>query len=176
MLSGSGHSLPPKLLALARRIMLAVVSSCLGLMPRLPMRSAVASARHALSMSAFVGPRQQEIEAKLTEAFSPLHLQVDNESHGRQEDECALPYPRRLATLARSSQPSELPQVPLQGGCGLRGFCGQAAGGQAPAHQRRALGRERNSGVPQPVDRRSQDARRVGCECGSARQPPVHGR
>ena len=73
--------------------MLAVASSCLGLMPRLPMRSAVAPGRHALSMSAFVGPRQQEIEAKLTAAFSPLHLQVDNESHGRQEDECALPFP-----------------------------------------------------------------------------------
>lgn len=71
--------------------MLAVASSCLSLMPRLPMRSAVAPGRHTLSMSAFVGPRQQEIEAKLTAAFSPLHLQVDNESHGRQEDECALP-------------------------------------------------------------------------------------
>eukprot|EP00964_Phaeocystis_antarctica_P031713 scaffold17932_cov58-Phaeocystis_antarctica.AAC.3 len=83
--------------------------------------------------------------------------------------------PRRLAALSRSSQPSELPQVPLQGGSGLRGLRRQAAGGQAPPHQRRTLGRERDSGVPQPVDRRGQDARRVGCECGCARQPPVHG-
>ena len=73
--------------------MLAVVSSCLSLMPRLPIRSAVASGRHALSMSAFSGPRQQEIEAKLSAVFSPVHLQVDNESHGRQEDECALACP-----------------------------------------------------------------------------------
>ena len=73
--------------------MLAVVSSFLSLVPRLPIRSAVASGRHALSMSAFLGPRQQEIEAKLSAAFSPLHLQIDNESHGRKEDECALRLP-----------------------------------------------------------------------------------
>ena len=66
-------------------------------MQRPPIRSAVASGRHALSMSAFLGPRQQEIEAKLSAAFSPLHLQIDNESHGRKEDECAPACPTQTS-------------------------------------------------------------------------------
>ena len=38
-------------------------------------------------MSGFSGPRQAEITQKLTSAFSPAHLEVENTSHGRKEDE-----------------------------------------------------------------------------------------
>lgn len=34
-----------------------------------------------------MGPRQVKIEQRLTEVFNPAHLEVINESHGRQEDE-----------------------------------------------------------------------------------------
>ena len=53
-------------------------------------------------MAAFVGPRQLWIEEKLEEAFSPVHMEVMNESHGRVEDECALarPHARARAPLA----------------------------------------------------------------------------
>ena len=54
--------------------------------PRLPAPSA-AWARAAASGSGFYGPRQRAIEARLTQVFAPTHLQVLNESHGRQEDE-----------------------------------------------------------------------------------------
>ncbi|KAL1526057.1 hypothetical protein AB1Y20_020878 [Prymnesium parvum] len=37
--------------------------------------------------SSFVGPRQRLIEESLVRAFSPSHLEVINESHGRREDE-----------------------------------------------------------------------------------------
>eukprot|EP01065_Artemidia_motanka_P045521 TRINITY_DN6709_c0_g1_i1.p1 TRINITY_DN6709_c0_g1~~TRINITY_DN6709_c0_g1_i1.p1 ORF type:complete len:145 (+),score=50.69 TRINITY_DN6709_c0_g1_i1:57-437(+) len=37
--------------------------------------------------TAFYGPRQKHIEATLTAALQPSHLEVTNESHGRVEDE-----------------------------------------------------------------------------------------
>ena len=53
-------------------------------------------------MSAFVGPRQLWIEEKLEEAFSPVHMEVMNESHGRVEDECALARPHARACARRT--------------------------------------------------------------------------
>jgi stress-induced morphogen len=44
--------------------------------------------RHATrGFAAFVGPRQAAIEQRLEQVFSPLHMEVVNESHGRKEDE-----------------------------------------------------------------------------------------
>ena len=46
--------------------------------------------RHSLvarSLSTFAGPRQRAIEDRLAQVFSPTHLEVLNESHGRKEDE-----------------------------------------------------------------------------------------
>ena len=40
-----------------------------------------------LASSAFAGPRQQQIEQRLSAVFAPEHLEVLNESHGRKEDE-----------------------------------------------------------------------------------------
>ena len=37
--------------------------------------------------SSFYGPRQRAIEERLTQVFSPVHLEVLNESHGRKQDE-----------------------------------------------------------------------------------------
>lgn len=37
--------------------------------------------------SGFVGPRQTRIEQSLVKTFTPVHLEVLNESHGRKEDE-----------------------------------------------------------------------------------------
>lgn len=40
-----------------------------------------------LATAAFSGPRQAAVELRLREVFAPSHLEVVNESHGRQEDE-----------------------------------------------------------------------------------------
>ena len=62
--------------------------------------AAVAVAGRSLAMSAFLGPRQVDITDKLTKAFSPLHMEVLNESHGRKEDECALQVLRLRANVS----------------------------------------------------------------------------
>mmetsp|Transcript_12565 Transcript_12565/g.50506 ORF Transcript_12565/g.50506 Transcript_12565/m.50506 type:complete len:143 (+) Transcript_12565:68-496(+) len=41
----------------------------------------------ASTVAAWTGPRQRDIEEKLTAALQPTHLDVVNESHGRREDE-----------------------------------------------------------------------------------------
>ena len=48
---------------------------------------AVASSRLSTAMSAFSGPRQAAIEERLTEAFAPTFLDVQNTSHGQKSDE-----------------------------------------------------------------------------------------
>ena len=82
-------------------LLASVASLSLSLAPRAPtLRAALGagSARPASAfglggrcglaqMSVFTGPRQQWIEARLDEAFSPVHMEVINESHGRVEDE-----------------------------------------------------------------------------------------
>ena len=65
--------------------MLASMLPALSFTTRL--RPTLTSGRLApLSMSAYYGPRQQEIEQKLLSAFSPTHMSIENESHGRKED------------------------------------------------------------------------------------------
>ena len=104
----------------ARDMLSTLASVGLSLAPRAPpaLRAALGagSARPAAAaaglggrcglaqMSAFVGPRQLWIEEKLEEAFSPVHMEVMNESHGRVEDECALARPHARACARRHTR------------------------------------------------------------------------
>ena len=55
------------------------------MLPSTPPRNAMRAVRRALAT--FSGPRQRSIEERLTSVFSPTHLEVLNESHGKKEDE-----------------------------------------------------------------------------------------
>ena len=50
-----------------------------------PRNTQMRAVRRALAT--FAGPRQRSIEERLTSVFSPTHLEVLNESHGKKEDE-----------------------------------------------------------------------------------------
>ena len=51
------------------------------------MRRALLRATIARMSTSIPGPRQMAIEQRLQQIFSPTHLEVINESHGRKEDE-----------------------------------------------------------------------------------------
>lgn len=69
-----------------------LVNSCSAVARLLPTLLTSSSGRAALPVrmlasGGFAGPRQQQIEQRLTAVFAPEHLEVMNESHGRKEDE-----------------------------------------------------------------------------------------
>ena len=60
-------------------------SRCCVLPSTAPRNTQMRAVRRALAT--FAGPRQRSIEERLTSVFSPTHLEVLNESHGKKEDE-----------------------------------------------------------------------------------------
>lgn len=66
--------------------MLACLGASLGLAPA-HLRGPAARLALGRATRAFSGPRQAVIEERLASAFAPLHVVVENTSHGRKEDE-----------------------------------------------------------------------------------------